>query len=194
MRFRLTCVLVLVVASGCAPPVGYGSIVAGPSSADVPTSTAPPAPREVPTETHTGKGSGEFVTSWPADQLGFFTFDCPKCTGNVIIDTDQPVKRVTIHANAAWTATIADQRSLPLAAVGAASSGKGDAVLRLPEGASRVQLTAKTRGNIALWMMSPEKRDLLLNQIGDVQVERDVRGPAYLKVDGYETSWTLTPS
>ncbi|MFI5584016.1 hypothetical protein ACIA5G_03195 [Amycolatopsis sp. NPDC051758] len=218
MKFRLTCVLVLVAASACAPPVGYGSIVAASTSADVPTSTAAPAPREVPTETHTGKGSGEFVTSWPADQLGFFTFDCPKCTGNVIIDTDsgehglvnaigaykgttwlntypdQPVKHVTIHADAAWTATIADQRSLPLAAAGAASSGKGDAVLRLPEGVAHVQLTAKTRGNIALWMMSPEKRDLLLNQIGDVQVERDVRGPAYLKVDGYEATWTLTPS
>jgi hypothetical protein len=219
MRFRLTCVLVAVLlASGCASDIGYGSIVAASSGVPTPSSTAPPAPREVPTETHTGKGSGEFVTSWPADQLGFFTFDCPKCTDNVIIDTDggehglvnaigaykgttwlntypdQPVKRVTIHADAAWTATIADQRSLLLAAVGAASSGKGDAVLRLPDAVSRVQLTAKTRGNIALWMMSPEKRDLLLNQIGDVQVERDVRGPAYLKVDGYEASWTLTPS
>jgi hypothetical protein len=42
--------------------------------------------------------------------------------------------------------------------------------------------------------MSPDYRDLILNQIGDLQVERDVSGPAYLQVEGYETSWTLTPS
>ncbi|WP_290051219.1 hypothetical protein, partial [Amycolatopsis solani] len=183
-----------------------------------PPSTAPPAPREVPTETHTGKGSGEFETSWPADQLGFFTFDCPKCTSNVMIDSDggehglvnaigaykgttwlntyedRPTKRVTIHANAAWTATISDFRSLPMTAPGQPMSGKGEAVLRLPAGVSKVRFTAKTRGNVALWINAGDFRDLLLNQIGNVEVERDVRGPGYLKVDGYETSWTLTPS
>ncbi|NBH09474.1 hypothetical protein [Amycolatopsis sp. SID8362] len=221
MKFRLFGVLVLALAAGCAPGSGYGTIeTASGASVRMPTatSTAPPAPREVPTETHTGKGSGEFETSWPADQMGFFTFDCPKCTSNVIIDSDggehglvnaigaykgttwlntyedRPTKRVTVHANAPWTATISDYRSLPMTAPGQESSGKGEAVLRLPEGVSRVRFAAKTRGNIALCIHAGEFRDLLLNQIGDVQVERDVRGPGFLKVDGYEASWTLTPS
>ncbi|MEV7091823.1 hypothetical protein AB0M80_03195 [Amycolatopsis sp. NPDC051045] len=220
MKVRLGCVLLLVLASACAPSTGYGTIVAESSAVAIPTptSTAPPAPRDVPTETHTGKGSGEFTTTWPADQVGFFTFECPKCTANVIIDTDggehglvnaigayrgttwmntdpdRPTKRVTVHANAAWTATIADHRSIATAESGKPASGKGDAVLKLPAGVTRIQFTAKTRGNVALWVMSPEYRDLILNQIGDLQVERDVRGPAYLQVEGYETSWTLTPS
>ncbi|MEA5361964.1 hypothetical protein VA596_20670 [Amycolatopsis sp., V23-08] len=216
MKLRLSCLLVLILASACAPPVGYGEIIAASSSGE--PSTGPAAPREVPPETHTGTGSGEFATSWPADQPGFFTFDCPKCSSNVIIDTDggehglvnaigaykgttwlntypdRPTTRVTVRANAPWTATIQDYRSLSTAAVGQPSSGKGDAVLRLPEGAAHVQLTVKTRGNTGLWLMSPEKRDLLVNQIGDLQVERDVHGPAYLRVDGYEATWTLTPS
>ncbi|WP_410639702.1 hypothetical protein [Amycolatopsis sp. lyj-346] len=217
MKIRLGGLLLVVLASACAPPpIGYGEIVADPSSVPTSAAPAPAVPRDVPTETHTGTGSGEFRTTWPADQLGFFTFDCPKCAANVIIDTDggehglvnaigaykgtkwlntdpdRPVRRVTVHANAPWTATIADHRSVVTAETG--TSGKGDAVLRLPAGVTRIHFTAKTRGNVGLWVMSPEDRDLILNQIGDLQVERDVRGPAYLQVEGYEASWTLTPS
>ncbi|MGW4057281.1 hypothetical protein ACWEGE_03340 [Amycolatopsis sp. NPDC004747] len=215
--------LVVVLASACAPSTGYGEIVADPAyptAVPTPTSTAPPAPRDVPTETHTGTQSGEFQTTWPADQVGFFTFECPKCTSNVIIDTDggehglvnaigayqgtkwtntepdHPVKRVTVHANAPWTATIADYRSVATAESGKETSGKGEAVLKLPAGVTRIRFTAKTRGHVALWVMtlSAEDQDLILNQIGDLQVERDVRGPGYLQVEGYDASWTVTPS
>jgi hypothetical protein len=222
MKIRLSLLLLLILASACAPSTGYGEIIAesAPASTSVPapSPTAPAAPREVPTETHTGTESGEFQTTWPADQVGFFTFECPKCTANVIIDTDggehslvnaigaykgtkwmntepdRPVKRVTVQANAPWTATISDYRSVATAEAGKEAPGKGDAVLRLPEGVARIRFTAKTRGHVGLWVMSAEDRDLILNQIGDLQVERDVRGPAYLQVEGYDASWTLMPS
>jgi hypothetical protein len=222
MKLRLGGVLLLLVmASACAPATGYGEIVTNSAPAlppRTPTSSAPPVPREVPAETHTGTESGEFQTSWPADQLGFLTFECPKCTSNVIVDTDggehglvnaigaykgtkwmntepdRPVKRVTVHANAPWTATISDYRSISTAESGKETAGKSESVLKLPAGVTRIRFTAKTRGNVALWVMSPKDRDLLLNQIGDLQVERDVHGPAYLQVEGYEASWTLTPS
>ncbi|RSM50131.1 hypothetical protein DMA12_02435 [Amycolatopsis balhimycina DSM 5908] len=222
MKFRLSWLLLVVLTSACAPAGGYGEILERPSghpAATVPLTTPPrPAPRDLPAETHTGKGSGEFTTSWPADQLGFFTFDCPKCSGNVLIDTDggedglvnaigaykgttwlntypdRPTRTVTIRATAAWTATIADHRSLTTAESGKPAKGTGDAVLKLPAGVTRVQFAAKTPNNVALWVISPEKRDLLVNEIGDTQVECDVRGPALLRVDGYEASWTLTPS
>jgi hypothetical protein len=222
MKLRLSCLLLVVLVSACAPATGLGEIIEDPTDGPAPPSTATvpttPAPREVPAETHTGKGSGEFATSWPADQLGFFTFECPKCSANVMVDTDggehglvnaigaykgttwlntyptRPTRRVTIRANAAWTATIADYRSLPTAEAGKQAKGRGDAVLKLPDGVTRVEFTVKTRGATALWLNSPEKRDLLVNQIGDLQVERDVRGPAYLMVEGYDASWTLTPS
>jgi hypothetical protein len=221
MRFRLACVVAAVaLTSACGPATGFGMIETSsePVPVPAPTTSAAPVLRDVPTETHTGKGEGEFAVTWPADQLGFFTFDCPKCSSNVMIDTDggeyglvnaigkykgttwlntepdRPTTKVTVHANAAWTATIADYRSLPVVAPGAPTSGKGDAVLRVPAGVTHVKLSAKTRGNIALWVHSEEDRDLLVNEIGNVDVEREVRGPAYLRVDGYEASWTVTPS
>jgi hypothetical protein len=211
MRFRLACVVAAVaLTSACGPATGFGTIETSsePVPVPAPTTSAAPVLRDVPTETHTGKGEGEFATTWPADQLGFFTFDCPKCSSNVMIDTDggeyglvnaigkykgttwlntepdRPTTKVTVHANAAWTATIADYRSLPAVSPGAPTSGKGDAVLRVPAGVTHVKLSAKTRGNIALWVHSEEDRDLLVNEIGNVDVDREVRGPAYLRVDG----------
>jgi len=218
MKLRLACLLFVVLASACAPATGFGTIVGESTSVPAPTSSAAPVPRDVPTETHTGRGDGEFATTWPADQLGFFTFDCPKCSANVIIDTDggehglvnaigadkgttwlntypeRPTRKVTVHANASWTATIADYRSLPVAAAGATASGKGDAVFRIPSGVETVAFTAKTRGNVALWVHSEEVRDLLVNAIGDQSKTVQVTGPAFLRVDGYEASWTITPS
>jgi hypothetical protein len=217
---KLMCVVAAaVLASGCSAGSGYGVIVApsAPASVSLPPTSAP-ALREVPTETHTGKGEGQFAVTWPADQLGFFTFDCPKCAGNVIISTDggefslvnaigaykgttwlntepdRPTTKVTVLADAPWTATIADYRSLPEAAAAKPSTGKGDAVLRVPAGITRVHLSAKTRGNIALWVKSDETDDLLVNQIGNIEEDQEAHGPAYLRVDGYEANWTLTPS
>ncbi|WP_410668454.1 hypothetical protein [Amycolatopsis sp. cmx-4-68] len=219
MKFRLVCVVGLTsVLAACAPATGYGTIVADSTAAPVPTTTAPPPPREVPAETHTGKGDGEFAVTWPADQLGFFTFDCPKCRDNVMIDTDggefglvnaigaykgtswlntypdEPTTKITVRADAAWTATIADRRSLPVASPGKEVSGKGDAVLQVPEGVTTLAFTAKTRGNVGLWVMSPTVRDLLVNEIGNLSRTVRVVGPALVRVEGYETSWTITPS
>ncbi|MEV4148414.1 hypothetical protein AB0J40_32475 [Amycolatopsis sp. NPDC049691] len=219
MKLRLAVLSVLLLASACGSTTGYGTIVSStPVPAPAPTTSAAPVLKDVPTETHTGKGDGEFATTWPADQLGFFTFECPKCSANVMVDTDggefslvnaigkykgttwlntepdRPTTKVTVHADAAWTATIADYRSVLVAAAGATASGKGDAVLRIPEGVTHVKFTAKTRGNVALWVRSEDLHDLLVNEIGDVDVDREVRGPTYLKVEGYEASWTVTPS
>lgn len=220
MKIRLAGVLVLALAAGCAPSTGYGTIVGeAPPAPMAPTpSPAPPAPHEVPTETHTGKGPGGFEVTWPKDQLGFFTFDCPKCESNVIISTDggefglvnaigsykgttwlntypdQPTTRITVVADGAWTATIADYRSVPTAEPGKETKGKGDAVLRVPAGTASVKFTARSKGNVALWVMTDEMRDLLVNEIGDQDRTVPVDGPAYLKVDDWEGTWTVTPS
>src|SRR5437763_10216746 len=91
MKLKLSGLLLVVLVSACAPATGVGEIIEDPTDGPAPSTVTlrpTPAPREVAAETHTGKGSGEFTTSWPADQLGFFTFDCPKCSANVMVDTD----------------------------------------------------------------------------------------------------------
>src|SRR5438067_682000 len=181
MKRGLSGFLVLVLLSGCGSSTGFGTIVTSASvPVPAPTTSAAPVLKDVPTETHTGKGDGEFATTWPADQLGFFTFDCPKCSANVFIDTDggehglvnaigayqgttwlntypdRPTTKVTVHANAPWTATIADYRSVPEAPAGQPASGKGDAVFRIPSGVETVAFSAKTRGSVARWVYSVE--------------------------------------
>jgi hypothetical protein len=227
MNFRLSCALVAAAALtvACAPATGYGRIVPAPSeepapmSPTLPTSSAPAAPREVPPETHTGTGSGEFATSWPADQPAFVTFDCPKCSSNVIVETDgsdsllvnaigkyhgttwfditesgHPVTKVSVQANAPWTATIADFRSVPLLSPGKPTSGKGDAVFRVPEGVTHAAFTAKGSGHVALWATTEQSVDLLVNEIGEQQRTVEVSGPAFVRIDDWEGSWTITPS
>jgi hypothetical protein len=229
MNFRLSCALVAAAALtvACAPATGYGRIVPGPSgepaptsstSSTPPTSSGPPPPREVPTETHTGTGSGEFATSWPADQPAFLTFDCPKCSSNVMVETNgfdsllvnaigkyhgttwfnitagRPVTKVSVRADAPWTATVADFRSVPLLSPGKPTPGKGDAVFRAPEGVTQAAFTAKGSGHVALWVTVESSVDLLVNEIGDQQRTVDVPGPAFLRVDDWKGSWTITPS
>ena len=217
---------VLALASGCTVGgTGTGEIVPrsapeseSPTEPPSASPTGPPPAVDVPEETHTGTHAGQFAVSWPADQLGFFTFDCPKCAANVIITTDggefslvnaigkyhgttwlntdpgRPTRTVTVVADAPWTATIQDRRSVPAAEAGKDTSGKGDAVLKIPEGVTHGRSTARTRGHVALWSLAGRYPDLLVNEIGDQQAEKELRGPAYVKVEGYESSWTLTAS
>jgi predicted small secreted protein len=228
MKLRLSCLLLLaaVLASACAPAAsGFGEIVGAagsrpaPTSAPPSTSAAPPAPREVPTETHTGKGDGQFSTAWPADQPAFLTFECPKCSSNVFVETDgadgllvnaigrykgtswfnvspfdQPATEITVRANAAWTATITDFRSVPELAAGKPASGKGDAVFRVAKGVTKAAFTAKGRGHVAVWVTTESSIDLLVNEIGDQQRTLDLREPAFLRIEDWDGSWTITPS
>jgi hypothetical protein len=224
MNFRLSCVLVAAAALtvACAPASGYGQIVSAssePVSSTAPTSSVPAPPHEVPPETHTGKGDGQFATSWPAGQPAFVTFDCPKCSSNVMVETDgfdvrlvnaigkyhgtawfnitaagRPVTTVSVRANAPWTATVADFRSVPLLSPGAPASGKGDAVFRVPEGVTQAAFTAKGSGHVALWVTTESSVDLLVNEIGAQQRTVELTGPAFLRVDDWEGSWTITPS
>lgn len=212
---------VLLTACSSAPDSGLGMILRGGdtgSPAAPPTtsaSAAKPPPAEVPTETHSGKGNGQFTTSWPPDAPAFLTFDCPKCSSNVVVEAEHllinaigayhgtrwfnvdpgpPAKTLKVTANAAWTATIADFRSVPVAAIGKPMSGKGDAVVRVPEGTANVDLTGKGPGNFQVWVTIDDTVDLVVNEIGNFHATVPVKGPAFVEIGEWEGSWTITPS
>jgi|SRR5437763_11061528 len=199
------------------PHGGHRSTPTSPASPSAPP--GPPPPADIPTETHTGKGNGGFTTAWPAGQPGYLTFDCPKCGSNIVIETDgepfmpvnaigryhgttwfnvpfrdKSVKTVTVSADAAWTATIADHRSLPQAELGKPMSGKGDTVLKIPPGAKSVKIAVKGEDHFAAWMTVGDTIDLVLNDIGTREVEVPMTGPAYLELEAWAGSWTVTPS
>lgn len=192
-----------------------GRPTAPPTSAQ-PTSEPPLV--AVPTETHSGKGKGEFTTSWPPGEPGFLTFDCPKCSSNIVVETDGdqhllinaigayhgtkwfnvsyggPTTKVTVTADAAWTATIADFGSLPVAQVGKPMSGKGDAVVGVPEGTKNIELTGKGSSNFQVWVTVEDSISLLVNEIGNFHTTAPVKGPAFVQIGEEDGSWTITPS
>jgi hypothetical protein len=219
----------VMLTAACADAgTGYGRIVAAGSSSGTyapptpptpSTSQPPPPPAEVPTERHSGgKGTSRFTTSWPAHEFAFLTFDCPKCSSNIFVDSDggdhglinaigayhgtvwfnvspgKSTTAITVTANAAWTATIADYRSLPVAELGKETSGKGDAVLRIPAGTTKAALTSKGAGNFGVWVTAEPSFDLVVNEIGNYQNTLPMKGPAYVKIDDWDGKWTITPS
>jgi hypothetical protein len=187
-----------------------------------PTSTAPPPPpppREP--ETHSGKGNGEFTIEWP-DRIGFVTFECPKCSANVMVNTDgsdsllvnaigpykgthwvnsrdgRPAKKITVRASSAWTFTISDGRDLPVAEAGKTLSGTGDAVVSLPGKTTTAAITGKGSGHFAV-MVLPDDRtvyvSLPVNTSGGNGYQGTVplAGPGLLQVDA-DAAWTITPA
>ncbi|WP_245633713.1 hypothetical protein [Amycolatopsis jejuensis] len=183
-----------------------------------PTSSAPPPrPTEAATETHEGKNNGAVSLNWPSEVAGFLTFDCPKCSSNVVVTTDgddsllinaigsyhgtvwfnmdrgaKPTHTLHISANASWTATVADHRTLPTVEPGKPHTSHGDAVLAIPTGVTRATFSTKSDGHAAVWVLTDRRRDLAVNQIGAYDGEFEVPGPTYVAVEAYESDWTFT--
>ncbi|MFD5093754.1 hypothetical protein ACFWMR_24360 [Amycolatopsis thailandensis] len=179
-----------------------------------PTSTTTPRPGPQPEEKHSGKGNASVPMAWPT-RLGFVTFDCPKCSGHVAVNTENELivndigpykgtqwindmpgyqaKTFTIKANAAWTLTITDESGLPVLEPGKPLSGKSEAVFAVPDAVSSVAVTTKNSGRTAVWVHSGDYSDLPVNQLGDYKGDVPVSGPAYLSVEG-DGTWTVTGS
>jgi hypothetical protein len=152
--------------------------------------------------------------SWPR-RLGFVTFDCPRCSGHVAVNTenelivndigpykgtqwindipDDQAKTFTIKANAAWKLTITDESALPVLRPGKPLAGKRDAVVSVPEGVSSVAVITKGNGNTAVWVHSGDYSDLPVNQLGDYKGSVPVPGPAHVSLEG-DGTWTITAS
>ncbi|KZB82573.1 hypothetical protein [Amycolatopsis regifaucium] len=186
-----------------------------PSGVPAPPSTSttpPPAPH--PPESHSGKGNASVPTTWPM-RLGFVTFDCPKCSGHVAVNTENELivndsgpyrgtqwindmpgyqaKTFTIKANAAWTLTVTDESGLPVLEPGKPVSGKNEAVFSVPDAVASVALTTKNSGRVAVWVHSGGHSDLPVNQLGDYKGDIPVSGPAFVSIEG-DGTWTLTAS
>lgn len=215
MRAAAVCAAVLITSSCAVSGTGIGAIVP-----EEPASvTPPPRPTEAKTETHQGKGNGAVTLDWPGEVPGYLTFDCPKCDSNVIVNSDgddfglinaigsyhgtvwfnvdrngKPAQTLHISANAPWTVTVADHRSLPAVEAGKPHSGHGDAVLAIPAGVTKGTFTTKSDGHEAVWVQMYGIRDLAVSQIGEYEGTFEVPGPTFVAVEAYEADWTFTAS
>ncbi|MER6663430.1 hypothetical protein ABT256_02695 [Amycolatopsis japonica] len=204
----------------CSPPA-LGRVVPraaapeglrSPSATPTPTTTPKPGPQ--PEEKHSGKGNASVPMSWPS-RIGFVTFECPKCSGHVAVNTENELivndigpykgtqwindmpgrqaKTFAVKANAAWTLTITDESGLPVLTPGKALSGKSEAVFAAPDGVSAVAVATKNSGRTAVWVHSGDYSELPVNQLGDYKGSVPVSGPAFVSVEG-DGTWTVTAS
>ncbi|MFE6609450.1 hypothetical protein [Amycolatopsis sp. NPDC057786] len=200
-------VLLTVGLVACSPP-NLGRVVpqaAAPEglSTPSPTPTTTPRPGPQPVEKHSGKGNASVPMAWPT-RLGFVTFDCPKCSGHVAVNTENELivndigpykgtqwindmpgrqaKTFTVKANAPWTLTITDESGLPVLEPGRPLSGKSEAVFAVPDGVTSVAVATKKSGRTAVWVHS-----------GDYTGSVPVSGPAFVSVEG-DGIWTVTAS
>lgn len=217
IRRLCAAVLLTVGLVACSSP-NLGRVVpqaAAPEGlAPSPAPTTTPSPGPQPEEKHSGKGNASVPMAWPA-RLGFVTFDCPKCSGHVAVNTENELivndigpykgtqwindmpgrqaKTFTVKANAAWTLTITDERGLPVLEPGKPLSGKSEAVFAVPDAVTSVAVTTKNSGRTAVWVHSGDYSELPVNQLGDYTGSVPVSGPAFVSVEG-DGSWTVAAS
>lgn len=213
--------LVGCLAVGCSTPtggnpvaaaaVGNRSATAAPAhSTPTPTATAtePPAPPQV----FTGKGDNVLKITDPG--LGIVVFECPKCTGNTIVDTNGSERllvntigpysgkrwintndgsrttQVTVKAHGSWKLTVG---GLDLASTvkGSEAKGHGDDVLVWFGHASAAAVTHEGEGNFVVQVLSVSSgMDLAINEIGSYTGTVPMNLPGMVQVTA-EGTWVI---
>lgn len=177
---------------------------------------APTAPAFVP-KTYSGKGDDVVTIDKPA-AVAIMTFSCPKCSGNVIVQSDgaetllvntigsysgkrwidassgSTTSRLTIQAGGSWKVTIGGPDQARSA--GGPVSGKGDDVIALSGDSTTAAITNKGQGNFIVQSVPTEGSlfgsDLAVNEIGSYTGTVPLETPTLVQVTS-EGSWTITP-
>jgi hypothetical protein len=186
-----------------------------PAAAPATSTTTPPAPPPAPPVVKTGRGDDVV----PVDRAGvkIVKFECPRCTGNTILETDgaesllvntigkyrgqhwvdiregSVTSTYTIKATGSWTLTIGGLDLARTFASGAAT-GTGDDVVLMGDHATAAAITNKGGGNFIVEVASIEtsRMDLAVNEIGGYSGTVPFDGPALVQVVS-EGSWSITP-
>jgi hypothetical protein len=197
------------------PAVGAGLSAAAPPASSGAPAPAPASPPPAP-QTLTGKGSDVVDLATPL-QAGVVTFDCSKCTGNVIVKTDtgellvnkvghytgvrlitQETKRFQVTAKGSWTLTAGGFDLAKTADGKSPSTGHGDQVLFFPSSPDKARLTHKGKENFIVQVVdgSSGYPDLLVNDIGswDGTVPFPNVGSAAVLQITADGDWTVAPS
>lgn len=181
------------------------------TEAPAPTTTAPPAPPVVKT------GKGDDVITIDRSGVKIVKFDCPRCSGNTILETDgaesllvntigkysgkhwvdvrdgSVTSTYTINATGAWTLSVGGIDQARVVTDGPIT-GSGDDVVIAQHAAKAAAITNKGKGNFIVEVVSLMRStiDLAVNEIGGYSGTVPFNGPAIVQVVS-EGSWTITP-
>lgn len=157
-------------------------------------------------------GSGDDVVKISAvDGVAIIQFDCPGCSGNVVLETngsegllvntigsytgthlinvrdDSVTSQLTITAEGSWTVSIADAST-----ASKTLSGRGDTALFVSGTTAAAQITNSGEGNFVVEVYGSDGSDLAVNEIGSYSGTVPLSTPALVQVTS-DGSWSIKP-
>lgn len=177
-----------------------------PSTAEAATPAASP----VKPQKYTGSGD-DVVKISALDSVAILKFECPDCSGNVVLKTDGSegllvntigsytgthvinvrdggvTRKLTISAEGDWTVSIGD-----ISSASKALSGKGDTALLLSGSTTDALIKNNGDGNFVVQVYNSDGADLAVNEIGSYSGTVPMVLPALVQVIS-EGSWSISP-
>ncbi|MGM1065277.1 hypothetical protein [Saccharothrix sp. Mg75] len=191
------------------PPRSTGRRAVTPTASPAPSTPPPPS-------SHSGTGDGAVTLDRPPGAK-VVRFECPACTGNVVVRTDGfdrllvnkigayagshwfdalgagRTTTITVQATVAWTLTVGGLELADTAT--GAMGGSGDRALLFTGESRRARVTNVGNGNFVVKTVTVAggRPDLPVNHIGAFDGAVPLEGPAMIQVESYG-DWTITPS
>jgi hypothetical protein len=207
-------VLSQISANSTTAPATRAAVPSTTASTTFSTTTKPPPP---PPEVFQGKGDN-VVNLKRGTEPGIVTFECPKCTSNVIVESDgresllvntigaytgrklinvadgSMTTSISIQAKGAWKLTVSGLDTIERV-IGKPATGKGDSVVMMAGDFSSATIANKGKSNFIVTYVdvTAGRTGLAVNEIGSYQGTVRLPGPAIIQVESSGT-WTITPN
>jgi hypothetical protein len=180
------------------------------TEASTAAATTTPAASPVKPQKYTGSGD-DVVTIDTVDSAAILKFQCPNCSGNVVLKTDgsegllvntigsytgthvinvgdgSVTGKLTISAEGDWTVSIGD-----LSTASKALSGVGDTALQLSGSTTDALIKNNGDGNFVVQVYNSDGADLAVNEIGIYSGTVPMVLPALVQVTS-QGSWSISP-
>lgn len=187
-----------------------------PTTTTTTTTTTTPPPPPPPPEVFQGKGD-DVVELKRGATPGIVAFECPKCAGNVVVESDgresllvntigaytgkhlinladgSMTTSISVKAKGSWKLSVTGLDAIE-AVTGKPASGRGDSVIMFADTFTSATVKNQGKGNFVVTYadLSTKRLGLAVNEIGSYQGTVKLPGPSVVQIESSGT-WTITP-
>ncbi|RSM82808.1 hypothetical protein DMH04_24680 [Kibdelosporangium aridum] len=180
------------------------------------TTTTPPPPPPPSPEVFQGKGD-DVVELKRGAAAGIVAFECPKCTGNVIVESDgresllvntigaytgkhliniadgSMTTSISVKAKGSWKLSVTGLDTIEVV-TGKPASGRGDSVVMFADTFTSATVKNQGKSNFVVTYadLTTKRLGLAVNEIGSYQGTVKLPGPSIVQVES-SGAWTITP-